>query len=506
MRPIRRFKNWLNSWFGGNGAFASAQSSQARSNIPEFSMEGERILSPESRYQLLKKSNWLYGNLGLFRALINKPVRYAVGRGISPSAATKDLEWNKLADEWFDRIARTKVWDVARQQNFWKMQRAIARHMMRDGECFVLLINDGERQRLQLIESAKIGFNMTGSLINNPKAVDGIEYDDYGAPLKYHIKEAGATAREVDADDILHIYDSERSGLGRGLPWAYHGLNQGQDMVDLVGLEKRASKVHAAFAAVLKRKSGAFGDSNVSGLGVNRGSQPKRDPNLDKIFGGQTVHLEPDEELDLLRSNRPNTELIPFLDWLGRDATVGAGLSPEFIWNVSEMGGANTRYILADVEVFLNTIQDILVEEFCIPWRRLAISGAMERGELPQCKDSNFDNARWQTPPSITVDRGREGKLYIDLVRSGLMTLDQYWSMQGHDPRAMREQCIREIAEDLAMCREQGVPYELYRPPTMRLDPIQAQEEAGAEGTPKTKALDPEERESAESDDDEVDN
>ena len=70
----------------------------------------------------------------------------------------------------------------------------------------------------------------------------------------------------------------------------------------------------------------------------------------------------------------------------------------------------------------------------------------------------------------------------------------------------MREQCIREIAEDLALCRELGVPYELYRPPTMRLDPIQAQEEKDAEGTPKTKDLDPEERESAESDGDEVDN
>jgi hypothetical protein len=70
----------------------------------------------------------------------------------------------------------------------------------------------------------------------------------------------------------------------------------------------------------------------------------------------------------------------------------------------------------------------------------------------------------------------------------------------------MREQCIREIAEDLAMCKAQGVPYELYRPPTMRLDPVQAQEERDAEGTPRGKKLDPEEEESAESDGDDVDN
>jgi capsid protein len=440
----------------------------------------------------------------LFRALVNKPSRHAVGRGITPSAATKDLEWNKLADAWFRRVSKTKTWDVSRQRNFRKIQLAIAQHMMRDGECFVLLINDGKRQRYQLVESAKVGYNRSGSIINNPDIVDGVKYDDYGAPLKYYFKEPGNSVREIDADNVLHIFDSERAGLGRGLPWVYHGVNQGMDILDLVGLEKRASKVHAAFAAAVKSKSGAFGDSNID-LGVS-GGQRKKDPNIDKIFGGQVVHLEPDEELDLLRSDRPNTELIPFLEFLGRDATVGAGLSPEFVWDVSKMGGANTRYILADVEILLDAIQYILIEEFCIQFRRLALAGAMDRGELPICKDPNFDNATWQTPPSLTVDRGRDGKLYIEMVKNGMMTLDQYWSMQGHESRAMREQCIREIAEDRAMCKALGVPYECYRPPTMRLDPVQAEEERDSEGTPRGKKLDPEEEESAESDGDDVDN
>jgi capsid protein len=122
------------------------------------------------------------------------------------------------------------------------------------------------------------------------------------------------------------------------------------------------------------------------------------------------------------------------------------------------------------------------------------------------CEDPNFDSATWQTPPSLTVDRGRDGKLNIELVRNGMMSLNQYWSEQGYDPRKMREQCIREIAEDKAKCEELGVPYELYRPPTMRLDPIQAQEERDAKGAPRGKKLDPEEEGSAESDGDDVDN
>lgn len=130
----------------------------------------------------------------------------------------------------------------------------------------------------------------------------------------------------------------------------------------------------------------------------------------------------------------------------------------------------------------------------------------MDRGELPMCKDPDFDNATWQTPPSLTVDRGRDGKLNIELTRNGMMSLNQYWSELGHDPRKMREQCIREIAEDKAKCEEYGIPYELYRPPTMRLDPIQAQEERDAKGAPRGKKLDPEEEESAESDGDDVDN
>ena len=499
MQPIKRFKSWINRWWGGNGAYVGAQSSRARSNVPDFSTEGERILSPESRYQLSKKSNWLHGSSGLFRASTNKPSRYSVGTGITPSAATEDLEWNELADKWFKRSATTETWDVTRQRNFWSMQVAIAQHMLRDGECFVVLINDGRRQRYQLVESAKVGYNPSGSIISDPDIVDGIKYDEYGAPLKYYFKEPGNTSREVDSENVLHIYDSERAGLGRGLPWVYHGVNQGIDIVDLLGLEKRASKVHAAFAATMKTRSGAFGDSSF-------GKKDKIDPNFEKIFGGNTIHLEPDEEVNLLRSDRPNADLIKLLDYLGRDAVVGAGLSPEFIWDMSEMGGANTRYILADVEILLKAIRKILIEKFCIHFRRLALAGAMERDELPMCKDPNFDNATWQTPPSVTVDQGRDGKLKIELVRNGMMSLDQYWSELGHDPRKMRKQCIREIAEDLDECRKLGVPYELYRPPTMRLDPIQAQEERDAEGAPRGKKLDPAEEESAESDGDEVDN
>ena len=313
------------------------------------------------------------------------------------------------------------------------------------------------------------------------------------------LKSRGDTFREVDTENVLHIYDSERAGLGRGLPWVYHGVNQGIDIVDLLGLEKRASKVHAAFAATMKTRSGAFGDSSF-------GKKDKVDPNFEKIFGGNTIHLEPDEEVNLLRSDRPNADLIKLLDYLGRDAVVGAGLSPEFIWDMSEMGGANTRYILADVEILLKVIRRIVIDKFCIHFRRLVLASAMDRGELPICKDPNFDSATWQTPPSLTVDRGRDGKLNIELVRNGMMSLNQYWSEQGYDPRKMRKQCIREIAEDLDECRESGVPYELYRPPTMRLDPVQAQEERDAEGTPRGKKLDPEEEESAESDGDEVDN
>jgi len=499
MRPIKRFRSWINRWWGGNGAYAGAQNSPARSNVPDFSTEGERILSPESRYQLAKKSNWLHGTSGLFRALDNKPSRYATGTGIIPSAATEDLEWNELADKWFKRMATTEIWDVTRQRNFWSMQVAIVQHMLRDGECFVVLINDGKRQRYQLVESAKVGYNPNGSIISDPDIVDGIKYDEYGAPLKYYFKEPGNTFREVDTENVLHIYDSERAGLGRGLPWVYHGVNQGIDIVDLLGLEKRASKVHAAFAATMKTRSGAFGDSSF-------GKKDKVDPNFEKIFGGNTIHLEPDEEVNLLRSDRPNADLIKLLDYLGRDAVVGAGLSPEFIWDMSEMGGANTRYILADVEILLKVIRRIVIDKFCIHFRRLVLASAMDRGELPICKDPNFDSATWQTPPSLTVDRGRDGKLNIELVRNGMMSLNQYWSEQGYDPRKMRKQCIREIAEDLDECRESGVPYELYRPPTMRLDPVQAQEERDAEGTPRGKKLDPEEEESAESDGDEVDN
>ncbi len=464
MTIIRRFKNWLNGWFGSQFGYTASLDSPARSSIQDFALEGEKHLSPQARWQLLKKSNWLYNNFGLVKALINKPVRYAVGGGIMPSAVTTDIEWNKRADDWFESKADSKDLDISETMDFWSMQRAVGRHVPRDGEAFCLLISRGKEQKIQLLEAAKIGFNAFGMAIQQPYAVDGIEHDDYGKALTFWFKDFMSMAVPVNANDILHIYDPERFGQTRGIPWMHHGINEGIDIVDLAALEKRAAKIHAAFAAIVKKKTGGFADSNFSDLGVN-GAAPKANPQLDKMLGGQIAYLELDEEVQFLTSSRPAMNVVQFSDWLVRDIAVGFGVTPEFIWSVKDMGGANTRYILADANVLIQDLQHVVINPFSKPVYRWLLAGAMDRGELPVCKDPAFWLAHWQTPPAITVDRGKEGKLWSDYVQKGLMTLDEFWSMQGRNPIKMRRQRIQEIAEDMAYCKELGVPYELYMPP-----------------------------------------
>src|SRR4029077_3101371 len=199
--------------------------------------------------------------------------------------------------------------------DFWAMQRAVGRAVPRDGEVFALLINTKGRQQIQLMEAAKIGFNAFGMAIQQPQAVDGIEHDDYGRATTFWFKDFMAMAVPVSAANIQHVYDPERFGQTRGIPWIHHGINEGIDVVDLAALEKRASKIHAAFAAIVKKKTGGFGDSNTSDLGLN-GMAPKKNPQLDKMLGGQLAYLELDEDLQFLSSSRPTMNVVEFCDWL----------------------------------------------------------------------------------------------------------------------------------------------------------------------------------------------
>ena len=136
-----------------------------------------------------------------------------------------------------------------------------------------------------------------------------------------------------------------------------------------------------------------------------------------------------------------------------------------FVWNIAAIGDPASRWILEDLNAFLARMIRILVGRYCQPVRSWVIANGIVNGKC-RVRTDNWWESGWTAPRRVTIDRGRDGKLYTLLLDRGMLTLDEWWSMLGKDSRRMRRDRIDEIADDLAYCQARKVPYEFYMAPT----------------------------------------
>ena len=468
---------------GGFTAFEGANYSTARSFIVAPTLDQKQQIDSYSRVELLRRYHWLRNNIGLVRRLVNGSVRYAVGQGIAPKSMSKDEPWNVAADEWFNRVASNKaLFDYEGRIDYYRAQIQVGTTMAGEGEIFTNCVEPAGKgdyiPKFQLLAPARIngafGASSKAGLSDDECIIDGLVLDKASTRVKrYRVPNQPTDPNpkdwvDLDADNVIHTYDPERVGQLRGITWLYHGVNSLIDMLDLTSLEKHAVKVHSTLAAVVKNKIGNAGNSGLTGqlskllttsqMQAAQANDPTlKNQLLQKIFGGGLVpFLSPDEELELLSSDRPSPVFTGFLDWLVRDIAWGFGVSPEFIWAVAGMGGANTRYILADAQWFFTYIGSLIVNEWAQPVRLRMLSAAMLANQrnpklgIPQCKDPNWmaaDAVHWQRPPKITADAGKEAQANIDLLANGMQTWNDYWGGLGADGDRKVVERITEVAD-----------------------------------------------------------
>jgi hypothetical protein len=95
--------------------------------------------------------------------------------------------------------------------------------------------------------------------------------------------------------------------------------------------------------------------------------------------------------------------------------------------------------------------QDVLINNFLNKLWSYAIANAMKRRELPL--NANWRKVEWQTPRSITVDVGREAQARREDVKSGLMTLADFFGEQGLNWK----DALEEIAAERQLAGSLGI-------------------------------------------------
>ena len=442
-------------------AFDAARESTARTILPRVYPDAQRQITSYNRSILVQKFHLLRNNVGLLKHMINRTVAGAVGNGIAPKAVTNDDEWNKRHDEWFERVAMNPAaFDYEERRTFYRMQASVGRELVGPGEAFTNVVDvKGEYlPRFQLIPG-----HMIKDGDNRRKTMDGLVLDTKSSAVRAYAyvtsENYNAKTQYLDADNVLHVFDMERSGQYRGLPWIYHGINSLIDVGDLTALEKQAAKTHSAMAAVVKNNTGTVGTSGIAGRLsrefslVDAAAQKELDPDfknraLEKMLGGQIPFLSNGEELQLLTSTRPSAVFTGFLDWLVRDIAWGFGLPMEYVWKIAELGGANTRFVIDEAQIFFDWVGTLIIDDWSSKVRKRMVGAAINAGMLPACDDPEWPlKVHWQRPARGSVDRGREAQSDIALLEKGLLSHADYHARFGEDGESKMIDRIREVAK-----------------------------------------------------------
>jgi capsid protein len=412
-------------------------------------VDARRDLRARDRNTMVKKCRYAERNYGLYNQILNDTVMYVVGGGMRMQSHCEDPEVGREHMEYFYEVSRKL--DVTGRFSFEDCQKLITRSWMRDGDTFAAKVRNGrDEARIQLIEAHRVGDPADRDV---PERVwDGVEFGDYGEVVAYWVYRSNGSSRQVLANAMMHIVDFTSSSASRGTPILQHATNSLQDMDEILEAEKRAVKDQSEVTRVLK-KGGGFIDDNMA---AELGGGDRCFSGVVEQAGGKLIVLETNESLEHQESKRPSQTFNGFIAELQRDVTFGS-LPWDFVVDPSKLAGAGVRLVGNKADRFISHVQQMVINQFCIPTYQYIISDGINKGLIRD--DRSWYKCSVITPPSLTVDAGRESANDREDIKMGLMSRSEYYKTHGSEFYKQ----IDSIAQELAYIRnkeqELGLPY-----------------------------------------------
>jgi lambda family phage portal protein len=331
-------------------------------------------------------------------------------------------------------------------------QRVFIESVARDGECFVLFVEDNAnpfRFRLQFIDADYIDQDKNEILANGGQIRMGIEVDAAGRPIAYHVRvkdpndyQIGSSDMKtvrIPADRMIHAYRNDRIGQTRGTPWTSTAMTR----LKMLGGYEEAELVAARVSA---SKMGFF----VSESGdeyQGDGTAPDGTLNMD-VQPGQFSQLPAGVDFKAYDPQHPSTAFRDFEKAMLRGIASGLGVSYTSLANDLEaVSYSSIRQGLLEERDYWRMTQYWVIEHFCQPvylrWLRQTLDSGVTN--LPPAKYFKFSATQWVPRGWQWVDPRNEAEAQIVAINNGLMTRTQALAERGLDIEdVMRERQAEE--------------------------------------------------------------
>ena len=440
------------------GAFEAARQSVHRTRIEAPPPQDfRRELNDSTRKELVRLSRYLEKNNGLYRQMIKDTALYSVGDGITPQALGGNFEWQQIVEaEW---EAECEKPEVSGRFSMTESQHIISNAMEVDGEVFIIKTKRSGIPKFQIIESHRV---ITPPKIEGtPNVYDGIRYNKFGAPSAYYVVQGDGSYSTIPASSMMHIYEAEKASQSRAYPPHQHAISNLRDEMDLLSMEKVAAKDNARTSRILKVNDTSMDEGDV-GLGQQNTASGVTDPNqVNRVLGGVTAVLQPNESIEPYQSARPTSAFTGFIEHLRRDSVMGS-VPYEFTADPTKAGGASVRLVTAKAGRFFAHRQTIIINRFLKPYFQFWLGTKIDKGDLPSAK--NWWKTEWVCPKSISVDAGRDSaNERADLEMGRTLPSDDFQSRGLGFEKSMRKKA-RDLAFIDRIAKDTGIdPNRLWK-------------------------------------------
>lgn len=444
--------------------FDGANQSDRRGYIYWPTLDTKRELNTYSRTELLRKSRWLRANFGLANRICSG-LADLIGY-LTPVSMSGDEAWDSLCDDhWEDRAGEASVIDAAGQFGIRAMQIELNKAAFGDGDLLPVLIK-GSTDGIMLA-------NYEAHQICNPQNnvdatwIDGVKINKFRRHVAYGLRDDDGTIKTISAADALYYSHPDSMGRIRPPTILSHAVNHMQDISEILADVKLTIKVAAQLGLYLQNDSenpgGNDGPRSIAAAlrneqvtaGDGTPEHPKVEYKVEDLYQSQggMMNMPKGSKIGVIQDARPHPNQVALIEFLIRDICFGVGVAPDILWNISELGGANSRIANADLDRWISC-RLLRLRSWLKKFRAIWISNEIAAGRLPEPSGAaQFWKAGFLPQASLTADKGKVGKLNIELVQNNLRSLQTHYSEEGLS--WLRE--LRQIAKEKKEMKDLGL-------------------------------------------------
>lgn len=443
--------------------FDGANQSDRRGWIYWPTLDTKRELSSYSRTELLRKSRALRANFGLANRICSG-LADLIGY-VMPVSDSGDKKWDDLADGlWEDRAGEAGVIDASGSFGIRQMQIELNKAAFGDGDILPVLIKNSTGGIMLANYEAHQLANPASAGYASAEWIDGVRINKFRRHLSYGLKDDRGDITEVSARDALYYAFPDALGRIRPPTILSHAVNHMQDISEILADVKLTIKVAAQLGLYLKNDAANPGghdgprslqsalrdETQTEGDGTT--ADPKIETKIEDIYraAGGIANLPMGADIGVIQDTRPHPNMINMIEYLIRDISWGCGVSPDLLWSIKDLGGANSRIANADLDRWISC-RLLKLRAWVKRFRAIWISNEIKAGRLPEPAGSaKFWQAVLLPQASLTADKGKVGRLNIELVKNHMRSLQTHFAEEGLDWQ--RE--IRQIAKERSYLRE----------------------------------------------------